>query len=227
MADSKSDLLMKFTGPAGDLAASGQAAIDRNDPMLEGFQPGKYFELDTFDFSVELNDFESDDKGTSAPSRKWVVGGKFANWRTPRDDGKPPQIAYPVEMDEFSFTRLIDEASPIIFQNCANSVGFKQAVLVKRRPAYAGTLSTGRGGTHVVSGLRGFLRIEFTEILITGLSWDDGEMVKEKCKFMCRSMFVRYSPQTSSGVLTTAAETTAQWKQSMELRTPTNPSPQG
>ncbi len=221
MGESSSDLLMKLVGPKGDLPAGGQAFIDPKDTMSNDFKTGKYFELESFDLGFEVNDFETDDKAPASPRNAWVVGGKFANWRTPRDDNKPPQISFPVEADEFSFSRLIDQASPQIFQSCANSESFIQAVIVKRRPAFAGALPVGIGKTEAVSDLRGFLRIEFNEVLITGLSWDDGEMVKEKCKFICRSVLVRYRPQASSGSLADAAEKTAQWSQQMELRTPT------
>ena len=45
--------------------------------------------------------------------------------------------------------------------------------------------------------LRGYLRIEFYDVMLTELNWDDDETVKEKFKFVCRRAKVQYSVETS------------------------------
>jgi hypothetical protein len=35
-----------------------------------------------------------------------------------------------------------------------------------------------------------FLRIDFTDVLVIGVDWDSGDVVKEKCKFICRGVKV-------------------------------------
>ena len=63
-----------------------------------------------------------------------------------------------------------------------------------------------------VSG-HAFLRIDFTDVLVIGVDWDSGDVVKEKCKFICRGVKVQYKPQTSDGSLGAAVPGT--WKRNM------------
>jgi len=72
-------------------------------------------------------------------------------------------------MEPFSFTRMIDRASPLLFENCANSISFASATLVKRKV------------TGQTLALQAFLRMDFKDVLIVGISWDDGDILKEKC----------------------------------------------
>jgi type VI protein secretion system component Hcp len=83
----------------------------------------------------------------------------------------------------------MDRASPLLFQMCCDSKSFTSATLVKRKAA--GSDLSGHG----------FLRFEFTDVLVIGVDWDSGDVVKEKCKFICRGMTVKYRPQTLNGSL--------------------------
>ena len=54
------------------------------------------------------------------------------------------------------------------------------------------------------SGPKAYLRIDFTDLLITELDWDEGEVIKEKYKFVCRGVKMQYKPQASDGTLGSA-----------------------
>jgi type VI protein secretion system component Hcp len=58
------------------------------------------------------------------------------------------------------------------------------------------------GGIHQTKtgvGHIGFLRIDFTGVLITSIDWDAGEVVKEKVKMVCRTVQVKYRAQNNDG----------------------------
>jgi hypothetical protein len=84
---------------------------------------------------------------------------------------------------------------------CCNSKSFASATLIKRKAA--GTDTSGHA----------FLRIDFKDVLVIGLDWDSGDVVKEKCKFICRGVKVQYKPQTSDGSLGAAVPGT--WERMM------------
>jgi type VI protein secretion system component Hcp len=174
--------------------------------LLLGFTEGKFFEIDEFDFSLELTDFEGAGGGNPDPA---IASGKFASWRDSRKKTAALKaIQFPVDLKEFSFTRLIDRASPVIFQSCANSVGFASATVVKRKP-------TGQS-----VALQGYLRLDFKDVLITSLKFTGGDLQKETCSFICRGLKVQYRQQNADGSL--AASEYASWEQKMALRSQSN-----
>lgn len=89
-------------------------------------------------------------------------------------------------------------ASPIFLEHCANVTPFAKVILVKRK-------FTGNLGFH-----EAYLRITFTDVLLTGVEWDDGEIVKEKCSFVYRQIDVAYKPQKQDGTLATSVP--GSWK---------------
>ena len=95
-------------------------------------------------------------------------------------------------MEPFGFTRQIDNASIPLFYDCFQTKSFDSAAVVMRKSG---------GIQNTTSGLAAvpFLRIDFKEILIVSLDWDGGEIVKEKCKFVCRQVAVQYAQQQHSG----------------------------
>jgi type VI secretion system secreted protein Hcp len=95
-------------------------------------------------------------------------------------DGEPVRVS-----------RQIDAASPTLMQYCFNSSTLDSATIVKRR--------AGGGG---VSGLA-YLRLDFTGVLITGVSWSDAHVVKETITFIYRKVEIQYRPQSASGTLGT------------------------
>ena len=140
----------------------------------------------------------------------------FDRWRSATDE-ELKQIKYPVLFDTFSFDRYIDAASPIFFQQCANQTTFVSATLVKRVSATSGSiglgslaqviqavsgiaLGGGSGGGAMASA--GFLRIDFFDLMLTSLAWNDGDMVTESCSFTCKHMDIQYRKQNMDSSLT-------------------------
>ncbi len=74
---------------------------------------------------------------------------------------------------------------------------FQKAILVKRIARDALTRP------------EGFLRIEFMDVLITSLNWDDGDMTTEKCEFICRDFYLQYRQQNADGSWSSTAS--ASW----------------
>ena len=103
-------------------------------------------------------------------------------------------LQYPIDLEEISISRQLDKASPIFLQSCLKLQPFTKAVIVKRKVV---------GGVMAKSSVRhlGFLRLEFTKPLITAVDWEDGEIVREKLKFICRGVTVAYRPQKPDGSL--------------------------
>ena len=106
-----------------------------------------------------------------------------------RPGQKKPDLNYDIDVHPFSFSRQMDMASPIFLEHCASVTPFARATLVKRK-------FTGNLGFH-----ESYLRIVFTDVLLTGVEWDDGDFVKEKCSFVYRQMDVSYRPQKADGTL--------------------------
>jgi type VI protein secretion system component Hcp len=198
------DLLMKFVKGGDAIDAESLTTVDPTDRFLEDFKPGKFFEIDEFSFSVGLEDDDSPGsekrQGTGssdkdAPRRRT----RFDNWLS----GERTK-AYPVDLEPFSFTRQMDQASPLLFEMCCNSQSFASATLVKRKAAGSD-----------VSG-HGFLRIDFKDVLVIDVDWDSGDVVKEKCKFICRGVKVQYKPQSAGGIL--GAAVPGVWNRTMARR---------
>ncbi len=185
-----SDILMYFVRkPGGEaLAAESTSELTTGDSFTSDFSAGKYFQADTFSFSLKLSDDES----------VGAVGGdgrSYARWRTLIKDikPKPPYLAEP---DDFSITRLIDSASPILLRHCLKTHPFEKAVLVKRARSAAGVLT-------------GFFRMEFEKVWIKAIEWDDGEAVKETCKFKYVGLKVTYRKRKPDG--STASSWPCKW----------------
>ena len=191
--------------------------------MLSDFSAGKFFEIEQFSLGLNLSDFETGHgpgAAQPAPPKPPLAGGaqtdpaaavpqkaKFASWRDKKKSRQAiTALSFPVELDPFSFTRQVDRASPLLFESCASTTSFASATIVKRKVTGQTTYA-----------LQGYLRIDFTDVLLVGLTWDDGEMIKEKCKFICRGVRVQYKPQVPDGTL--AAASSAEWAYAMSLRT--------
>ena len=210
------DLVMKFTLNRQAVWAECLINISPQDTLMQDFTRStdyrtytNFFEVTDFDFGVSLKEGD-ESKGAFGqtqrpqnPSRA-PAAGAFARWRS-ATQSEYKSIKYPLEFDKFSFSRAIDAASPIFFQACCNSATFDTATLVKR-------ISQGEQGG-VERPTVGYLRVDFTKVLITGISWDDGDVVKEKCEFICQGMKIVYRRQKADGTVSTGrgSETTAQW----------------
>jgi hypothetical protein len=62
----------------------------------------------------------------------------------------------------------------------------------------------------------GYMRIEFETVLITGVDWSDGDLVKEKIEFICRKMSIKLRKQADSGDVVEAGQTTATWERKQD-----------
>jgi type VI protein secretion system component Hcp len=103
-----------------------------------------------------------------------------------------------IDGDPVSVTRTIDAASPTIMQYCVDAVTLDSAAIVKRRAAGVGA-----------TGL-GYLRLDFTGVLITRVAWSDSHVVKETITMIYREVKITYRQQESSGRL--GAKHHAEWK---------------
>jgi type VI protein secretion system component Hcp len=175
--DVTSDVLMYFIRKGSDpIEAESSSAIDsKSDAMTRDFKPGKFFEVTDFTLGIKLKDSEThgaqaDDTGEE---------GSYARWRAMGSSDAKPNPVYKADIDDFSISRMIDVSSPILLKYCLARDRFDKAVLVKRARAPSGTVL-------------GFLRLEFTQVLIKSISWADGEAVRETCKFRYASVDVKY-----------------------------------
>lgn len=193
------DMLGMFKKDGVWVAAESQAAVDTSDPFTIDFSAGKYFDLDSFDMGIKLNDkdstnYDSDKKKKTDDDEDKKKSGSFSKWV---QGIMPPNTSvssfYPLEMEEVSFSRQIDSFSPLLFQMCFQTKSFDQVTFVKRKISGLGSnSSTGIGNIP-------FFRVDFKQVLVIGLTWEAEEMIKEKCKFVCRSVAVRYRPQLHPG----------------------------
>jgi type VI protein secretion system component Hcp len=232
MADKDSiDVLMTFIDTSGNgVSAEGTTLWDKDDTdMMKDFEDGKFFEVDDFTFGVGLSDSEGSggaEGGGSSSSRhtgdnvlhsrpgeehksETAKGGrkggrssssKFAKYI---ETGQVGTMDFKAEVQEIIITRQIDISSIRFLQSCLTFKKFQKAVLVKRK-------FTGSYDFH-----EAFLRLEFKEPLISGIEWDEGDVVKEKLKFVCRGIIAAYRPQNADGTLGDARS--AQWQSVRQL----------
>ena len=202
----KADMVMQFVRKDGGGPVLAECALetDPDDKFLTGFTPQTYdtysdfFEITKFEFGVEVKDEDASkkkDKGGTHKDPKGKDGkdsskgkGAFLSWRA-ATDSDVKTIQYPLEPDKFSFERQIDSASIVFFEACCKSQTFEKATLVKRVQ------------TTPDKPAQGFLQMIFYQVMITGLNWDDGEMLNETCEFICRGFEVFYRLQNFDGSL--------------------------
>jgi len=216
---SRADLMMKFVDKDRQVVwAESTLNASPGDSFMDGFEPtssadeySAFFEVKSFNFAIAV---KPQDKGVGALSKQAAAsagGGRpsaasdeFLRWRSAKED-EYRKIHFPVEFNAFSFTRLLDAASMPFFTACCNSVSFYSASLVKR-------VSVGTAGSDKMMPM-GFLRFDFRDVLITGVNWDDGDLVSESCTFICRAMRVKYKQQQADGSLRPPVGQPAVWPQ--------------
>ena len=133
---------------------------------------------------------------------------------------------YRIKKISGSIGKVVDSASPGFFQNCCNKKTYNKAILVKRAftgaPAGSGgggigfglSASAGAGGLGASASLSfasgdkigesqalGYLRILMTDVRITSVSWEDGDLLQEKLGFKCQHMEIVYRQQNDPGDL--------------------------
>ena len=211
MADDGSDILMRIVKSDGNpLLAECQTEVDTDDDkFVFDYFNGEFFEVSGFSFSMALSDGSApkNDALNSATSghtgglhgvsgappgfgrngapaqaaaqQQGKAGGQFSRWKLATPDEVRKMNRFPVTMQPINITRTYDKASPALFQHVCDSASFASASLVKRK----------------VTGdamLRGFLRLEFSDVLVKHVTWTNGEVLKEKFTFVYREIKVRY-----------------------------------
>lgn len=196
MADHNTDILMMFSKNGNPIAAECSALIDPDDQLMGGFKHGHFFEIDDFDFGISLTDSDESTKaktpqtGTTPQAAAPKTGGRFSKWIQGLGAS-----SYTIEMEPFGFSRQIDVASMALFYSCFQTKSFDSATVVMRKT----------GGVRFTEGpYKGlaavpYMRIDFNAVLVVSLDWDGGEVVKEKCKFVCRKVSVKYAQQDHKG----------------------------
>ena len=198
MVDTAStDVLMYVISKGTDpIPAECSSLLDDSDTLTTDFKTGKFFEAENFTFSIKLKDDEGTPQKQAAP-----VKGKehekaaeakpdtpsYSRWRAIKQDGVKPSPPFRAEPDDFSLTRRIDAASPILLQHCLDIQRFDKVVVVKRVRAPSDELLTG------------FLRLEFAKVYLKSVEWTDGDAVREACKFKYASVNVTYLKRTVAG----------------------------
>ncbi|MBW4090341.1 MAG: type VI secretion system tube protein Hcp [Proteobacteria bacterium] len=215
MADTESsDLLMLFK-PQGKLALEGEgmSTFDPNDSLMTNFLPNRFCEVEDFNFGAGIEDTDSsgaeegadtegaldnelhshDPKGRPKNGKGGKGKQKVRKFKRFVEQGAPAPgqgtLGYDVNLDEVTVNRQMDRMSMVLLQLCLNQTPLDLIVLVKRK-------FTGNQSFH-----EAYLRLEFTQPLITSVEWEHGEVMKEKLKFVCRGIKASYKPQASSGTL--------------------------
>jgi type VI protein secretion system component Hcp len=204
--DADFDTLMMLVSGGQPISAESMATIDSSDTdMMKGFQVGKFFEIEDFDLGIDLNDTDSSaTQTTNQPNQhgnqqtdKSKSSARFSKWvqgiAVTVGHGTNSQL-YPVQMEPFGFTRQMDCASPVLFQNCFQTKPFDQAVVVKRKRGINSAIDLGTSYVHVP-----YLRLEFTGVLLISADWDGSETMKEKYKFVSQTVVVKYRQQKHDG----------------------------
>jgi type VI protein secretion system component Hcp len=194
MAEKTTDILMMITKNGNGIPAECSATIDTTDPMMKGFVDGQFFEIDDFDFGISLTDSDESTKqrtpqqgGAPVPQAAPKTGGRFSKWIQGLG-----ATAYTIEMEPFGFSKQIGTSSIPLFYSCFQTKSFDSATVVMRKSGGVFDSDTGLAAVP-------FLRIDFNAVLIVALDWDGGEIVKEKCKFVCRKVAVQYCQQWHDG----------------------------
>lgn len=115
----------------------------------------------------------------------------FHRWRSATEK-EAMEMNFQLHFESFTFTRIVDGASPSFFQNCANQTSFESAALIKR--VSRGTL----GGTRLPLA---FMRFDFKNVMLKKVTWEDGELVTENCEFVCDWLSFQYRQQQPNGDL--------------------------
>lgn len=243
MDESSTDLIMRFVMKGGqDVLA--ECALDKaeDDDLMDKFEPSDYdtysnfFEITDFDFGIEVDPEERSQNALSQTQRPMMTSGggiggtsrlpqqqggqngrgprikqdEWSRWRSvPGDEYKKIAKKYQVDAQKMSFSRVIDRASPLFFESCCNSKPFDKAVIVKR---------VSRGMVNGKSLLPiSYLKIEFGDVLITGVDWTDGDLVKEKIEFICRKIDIILRQQGDDGSVTKKGQQTAKWERKVQV----------
>ncbi len=194
MADN-SDVLMMLCQQAGSpIQAECQAKLGSKDDLLTmspGFVVGKFFELESFSLNIAAE--PSDATGTD--STKPVKIGRGTTWSAGM-------------LNPVTCVRAVDNASPLLFEQCGKAGKFVSATIVRRKVIGGGLTQQGSRLVSTTqqdqdSFLMAYMRIDFDDVVIMDLNWESNdEMIKETIKFVCSSATVQYRQQLAAGSVT-------------------------
>ena len=220
-----SDMFMMLIPNQSSLPVRAESTTDllqncsASNPLLKGFTTGYVFEIESFSFKVGTDGSEAKKgdvgkrdldenalkqlakrKGIDLKELKDLMEknessakGGYQKWRS----GEAMDGKYPVDIQPVKFAREIDQTSFVLMRNLINGVRYSSGALVKRKAA--GTAATGEV----------FMRLDFVDVVVTGIDWSDNHEVKETVQFICRGITFQYSPQMADGSL--GAVVSAQW----------------
>jgi type VI protein secretion system component Hcp len=205
MPDSKmSDLFMFVTDENGSDKMKGESSMQvakaPGEMMMQEFRSSDYryfsnfFDVTDFEFNMELDG--SDKSGasdSSVPHADWYLH-KDALQAYGSTRSKDQLIKFKLNKVSGSFGKTVDSISPAFFESCCHSRKFKTAVLVKRA-------FTGRAVPDGDSTAQAYLRFAMTNMMITNISWSDGDIVEEKIRFKCEALEIKYRKQFNDGHL--------------------------
>ncbi len=216
MADEhNNEILMQIVDTTGAIPAECRTELNTDwDDLVLDYTNGTFFAVDDFNFNMKLRDEDqaTDSANTTGAPGVGAAGlGKqqgphvdFGRWVKAPERDKLKTIKYPLTMEEFSITRRYDCASPVLFEKCARSAGFPSASIVKRKVVGGDKLQT-------------FLRLDFVDVLITKIEWQDAEVVKETISFVFRELTFKYKTQKHNGTLNQIQDP-PHWKYEAALR---------
>ena len=224
MDETSFDIAMLFVLKDGS-AVMAESTLNKvpNDPLMLDFQPitdyndySNFFEVTEFSFSLAVKAAEENVGAMSRPgavssqlhAQSSSADAAFDRWRS-ASEAEYRKINFPLSFDTFSFSRVIDGASPTFFQSCARQESFKSAALIKR-------VSGGLTGAKVRHA-QAFMRFDFRDVMLKSLSWDDGDLVTERCSFTCKEFDFRYRQQNPDGSLG-QEKGKASWKRDRDSR---------
>ena len=212
MAEPVTDLLMMISVDGSNgVPAGSTASVNGKDPMNEGFVAGRFFELEEFGFGMKLESNEGKGTAVSGQSKTTPAGANaatglappkpsekdFAIWRSVKAGETEPVLPYLCKPEAFTIKRLVDAATPVLFDHCAKRQKFKRAVIIKR---YRGQGDgSERGASSGVPNTLTFLRMEFGQVMLTSLDWSDGEVVTETGRFVFQTFSVTFIQQKADG----------------------------
>ena len=103
-----------------------------------------------------------------------------------------------VTFNAFSITRKIDQASPVLFEQCCGGSAFKQVSIALRK---SGGEAASGGSSTMTSGVV-FVRFDFKLVAVKTISWaHDDESPKETVTFDYGGLLIRYNAQNPDGSL--------------------------
>ena len=209
MADSSTDILMTITGPSGQWRTDsrvGFSSLQGSAGLTNGFFENFIFELKEFEFAVgaksSLGGSDKEKKAREAAKAKTgaaplaapapipTAGAAEAVHETGKNDTP--------DMQPIEFTRLMDSASTLLMGALIGCTTLPSISIIKRKAA-----GTANGG-------EAYLRLDFSEVLLTDLDWkESSDVVEETGKFIYRKLKISYRPQSQDGSLKPAV--TADW----------------